>query len=132
MSTESFGVKQSFAAAGDYSDKQYYLMYISAANTVTICGAAGLVIGIMYGKPESGAYGDVLTASGVMAKVITGAAVSAGDLLESDGSGKAITLTYVSDGNTETYSIGRAVTESGGDGGIITVLTGFCPAAKTV
>ena len=130
MSTESFGVKQSFKADADYSDKQYYLMYISAANTVTICGAAGLVIGIMYGKPEANAYGDVLTASGVFAKVITGAAVSAGDLLESDGDGKAITLTYASDSATETYSVGRAVTASGAANGIITVLTGFCLASK--
>ena len=131
MSTESFGVKQSFKAAEDYSDKQYYLMYISAANTVHICGAAGTVIGIMYGKPESGASGDVLTASGVFAKVITGAAVSAGELLESDSTGRAVAFTYASDSATETYSIGRAVTESGAANGIITVLTGFCLASGT-
>ena len=126
MSTESFGVKQSFKAYADYSDKQYYLMYISAANTVTICSTRGLVIGIMYGKPESGAYGDVLTASGVMAKVITGAAVTAGELLESDSAGRAVAFTYDSaGGNGETYSIGRAVTASGAANGIITVLTNF-------
>ena len=130
MSTESFGVKQSFAAAADYSDKQYYLMYISTDNTVTICGAAGLAIGIMYGKPESGKYGDVLTASGVMAKVIAGDAVVAGTLLESDSAGRAVTFTYDGDGTTETYSIGRAVTAAGAANGIITVLTGFCLASK--
>ena len=129
MSTESFGVKQSFAAAADYSDKQYYLMYISGDNTVTICGAAGLVIGIMYGKPESGAYGDVLTASGVFAKVIVGDTVVAGNLLESDTDGKAVPFTYASDSATETYSIGRAVT-GGASGGIITVLTNFDLASK--
>ena len=130
MSTESFGVKQSFAAAADYSDKQYYLMYISAANTVTICGAAGAAIGIMYGKPESGVYGDVLTASGVMAKVIAGDAVTAGTLLESDGSGRAVTFTYDNDGTTETYAIGRAVTAATAANQIITVLTQFAPAGK--
>jgi len=130
MSTESFGVKQSFKAAADYSDKQYYLMYISAANTVTICGAAGTVIGIMYGKPESGAYGDVLTASGVFAKVIAGDTVSAGNLLESDSSGRAVAFTYDNDGTTETYTVGRAVTAAGAANGIITVLTQFAPAGK--
>ena len=130
MSTESFGVKQSFAAAADYSDKQYYLMYISAANTVTICGAAGTVIGIMYGKPESGVYGDVLTACGVIAKVITGEAVSAGALLESDSSGRAVAFTYNAGGTTETYAVGRAVTASGATGGIISVLTSFALASK--
>jgi len=130
MSTESFGVKQSFLAAADYSAKQYYLMYISSANTVTICGAAGTVIGIMYGKPQSGAAGDVLTASGVFAKVITGDVVSAGNLCESDSSGRAVAFTYDGDGTTETYSIGRAVTASAAANGIITVLTGFCLASK--
>ena len=130
MSTESFGVKQSFKAAADYSAKQYYLMYISASETVTICGAAGEVIGIMYGKPESGAYGDVLTASGVMAKVISGDAVSAGELLESDSTGRAVGFTYDNDGTTETYTVGRAVTASGAANGIITVLTQFAPAGK--
>ncbi len=130
MSTESFGIKQSFIAAADYSDKQYYLMYISAANTVTICGTRGLVIGIMYGKPESGAVGDVLTASGVFAKVITGgSSTSAGDLLESDSTGRAVAFTYDSAGGSgETYSIGRAVSEASAANGIITVLTGFCLA----
>jgi len=130
MSTESFGVKQSFAAAADYSAKQYYLMYISAANTVTICGAEGNVVGIMYGKPESGKYGDVLTAPGVLAKVIAGEAVSAGALLESDASGRAVAFTFNCIGPTETYTVGRAVTESGATGGIITVLTMFCPSSK--
>ena len=132
MSTESFGVKQSLKAAADYSDKQYYLMYISAANTVTICGAAGLVVGIMYGKPEINTYGDVLTASGVFAKVITGAAVTAGELLESDGTGRAVAFTFVNNGDTETYTVGRAVTSSGAANGIITVLTQFATSGKTV
>ena len=130
MSTESFGVKQSFKAAADYSDKQYYLMYISASETVTICGEKGLVIGIMYGKPELGAYGDVLTAPGVMAKVIVGDTVAAGDLLESDSAGRAVAFTYASGGTHETYTVGRAVT-GGAENGIITVLTGFCLAGKS-
>ena len=130
MSTESFGVKQSFKAAANYSANQYYLMYISGDNTVTLCGAAGLVIGIMYGKPEKDAYGDVLTASGVMAKVIVGDTVVAGNLLESDASGRAVAFTYDSNGANATYSIGRAVT-GGAENGIITVLTGFCPAGFT-
>jgi hypothetical protein len=129
MSIENFGVKQTFKAAADYSTKQYYLMYISAAHTVTICGAAGAVIGIMYGKPEANQYGDVLTANGVFAKVKAGGTVSAGDLLESNASGAAVAFTYDSDGDTETYAVGRAV-NSGATGAIITVLTSFAPAGK--
>jgi len=129
MSTESFGIKQTFLAAADYSEKQYYLMYISAANTVTICGAAGLVIGIMYGKPESGNPGDVLTAHGVFAKCKAGGTIAAGNIVESGASGTAVAFTYNCDGATETYAVGRAVTASA-TGGIFTVLTSFDTASK--
>ena len=130
MARTNLGQKQSFKAAADYSAKQFYLMYLSAADTITISGAAGDVIGILYGKPESGEYGEVLTASGVLAQVITGASVSAGDWLESDSSGRAVTLTINGDGTTETYTVGRAVTASDGAGEYITVLTQFGPASK--
>jgi len=73
----------------------------------------------------------VLTAPGVFAKVITGASVSAGNLLESDATGRAVAFTYVSNAATGTYTVGRAVTESGAANGIITVLTGFCPSSKS-
>lgn len=130
MARTNLGQKQSFKAAADYSGKQFYLMYLSAADTITVSGAAGDVIGILYGKPTSGAYGEVLTASGVLAQVITGGSVSAGDWLESDSAGKAVTLTINGDGTTETYTVGRAVTASGGTGEYITVLTQFGPASK--
>lgn len=130
MPTESFGVFQSFKAAADYSAKQYYLMYLSADHTVTICGAAGTAIGILYNKPNINQYGQVLTACGVLAKVIAGAAVNIGNILESDSSGRAVAFTFANNGATSTYSIGRAVTACNNAGEYITVLTNFCPAGK--
>jgi len=130
MSTESFGIFNSFKAAADYSAKQFYCMYISAANTITICGAAGNVCGILYDEPNINQYGQVLTASGVLAKVIAGGAVSAGNWLETDSSGRAVALTIDGDGTTETYTIGRAVTACSNAGEYITVLTHFGPASK--
>ncbi len=130
MSTESFGVFQSFKAAADYTAKQYYLMYLSADHTITISGAAGTAIGILYNKPNINQYGQVLTACGVLAKVIAGAGVSVGNTLESDSSGRAVAFTYDADGATETYMIGRAVTACSNAGEYITVLTSFCPASK--
>ena len=130
MSTESFGVMQSFKAAADYSAKQYYLMYLSADHTVTICGAAGTVIGILYNKPEANQYGSVLTACGVLAKVIAGGIVSVNNTLESDSSGRAVAFTIDGDGTTETYMVGRAVTAAGAADEYITVLTNFCPTSK--
>ena len=129
MSQDSFGVKQTFLAAADYSSSQYYLMYISSASTVTICGARGLVIGIMYGKPESGQPGDVLTAHGVFAKCKAGGTIAAGNLCESNASGAAVAFTYNCDGATETYAVGRAVTACA-TGGIFTVLTSFDTSSK--
>lgn len=130
MSTDSYGVFNSFKAAADYTTKQFYCMYISAANTITISGAAGNVCGILYNKPDINEYGQVLTLSGVFAKVIAGAAISAGAWLESDSSGRAVTLTINGDGTTETYTIGRAVTAATAAGEYITVLTHFGPASK--
>lgn len=130
MTTENFGMFQSYKAAADYTAKQYYLMYLSADHTVTISGEAGAVCGILYNKPNTNEYGEVLTANGVHAKVIAGAAVSVGNLLESDSSGRAVAFTYDGAGTTETYMVGRAVTACSNAGEIITVLTCFCPASK--
>lgn len=130
MARTNLGQKQSYAAAADYTEKQFYLVYLSAADTVTLSGAAGQVDGILYGKPDSGEYGEVLTASGVEAQVIAGDAVTAGNWLESDSSGRAVPLTIDGDGTTETYTVGKAVTAAGGAGEYITVLTRFGPASK--
>jgi len=130
MSVESFGVKQTFLAAADYQTKQFYLMYISAADTVTICGAAGLAIGILYNKPNTGEAAEVLTASGVFARVITGGSISAGNTLESDSSGRAVAYTYDGDGTTETYNVGYAVEDGGGANSYCTILTQFCLSSK--
>lgn len=129
MATESFGVFQSFKAAADYSAKQYFLMYVSAADTVTICGTRGTVCGILYNKPILGAAAQVLTACGVLAKVSASGAVNVGQLVESDTNGQAVAFTFDGAGTTETYMVGRAVTASTATGQIITVLTNFCPAS---
>ena len=130
MARESLGDCQSFKAAADYSTKQHYLMYLSAADTITICGAAGKVIGILQTKPAANEYGQVLTKSGVLAKAIAATGVSVGDYLESDSSGRVTAYTYDADGTTETYQVGIANEASTANNQIITILTQFCPSSK--
>lgn len=43
-----------FIAAADLSAKQYYAVYLSAANSVDVSGANGKVIGILQNKPTAG------------------------------------------------------------------------------
>lgn len=130
MSTESFGVKQTFTAGEDLSSKQYYLVKLSGTNEVSLAGAAENVCGILYNKPTADQQAAVLTANGVKAPAIAGASVSAGDLLESDAYGRVVPFTYDADGATETYMVGRAVTAAGAANEYITVLTQFAPASK--
>lgn len=47
------GVDVSFKAAGDLSSHQYKFMTLSAAETVNLCGANGISIGILQNQPDA-------------------------------------------------------------------------------
>jgi len=131
MAKENFGAVQTFKAAADYSSYQYCPVYISAADTVTITGAAGIVDGILLNKPDAaGKPAEVLTASGCFCKLKVANGVSVGDALEADSSSRGTSLTITSPGTTVTYMIGRANEASGADNQYITVLTNFVPTSK--
>lgn len=134
MAKENFGAVQTFKAAADYSSYQYAPVYISAADTVTITGAAGKVNGILLNKPGAGEPAEVLTASGRFCKLrvdgVTPGAIAAGDPLEADASSMGIKVTIDGDGTTESYMIGWANEASTGATDIITVLTNFAPISK--
>ena len=42
-----------FKAAADLSSYKYHFVYISAANTVNLCGANGKAIGILQNAPDA-------------------------------------------------------------------------------
>ena len=133
MAKENFGAVQTFKAAADYSSYQYCPVYISAADTVTISGAADKVNGILLNKPDAaGKAAEVLTASGCFCKLkVDGTtAISAGDPLEANASSVGIKVTIDGDGSTETYMIGWANEACSAANEYITVLTNFAPISK--
>lgn len=80
-------------------------------------GAGGLIDGIAGETVAVGKQFGMIVPDGGEAKVEAGAAVSVGDLLESDASGKAITAsTGLGKGQG-----GRALSAAAADGDIITV-----------
>lgn len=132
--TVGTGDCQTFKAAADYSSYQFSPVYISAADTVTVTGAAGVVDGILLNKPDAaGKAAKVCTKSGVLCKLAVDATsdIAAGDPLEANASSKGIKLTIDSDGGTETWLIGNAnEVATAASSPIISVLTKFMPTAK--
>jgi len=90
MAVSNMGPGLPFVAAADLSAKQYYVVYLSAANTVNVSGAGVLSLGVLQNKPESG-EGAIVSRDGDVTSAVAGAAISAGDELTTDSSGRVIT-----------------------------------------
>lgn len=107
-----------FIAGADLSTKQYYLMKMSADNTVNIASAnTDKIIGVLQNKPLSGEAAVVRVLG--TSKVIShgAAAIAAGDYLTSDSNGKA----EEADADLD-FVIGMALEASAADNDIIEML----------
>jgi len=80
-----------FEAGSALSGGQYKCVAISASGSVNLVAASGglQVDGVLYNKPGSGEAATVVVAG--VAKVIAGAAITAGAMVASDSGGLAIT-----------------------------------------
>lgn len=119
MSYEKRAFGDSFAAAADYSAKQFWPVKLTAANTVAVCsGATDVPIGILQNKPKSGEAADVLML-GVTRGVSdgSGTAIAPGDWVGSGAAGK-----LVKKASDKDYAIGQALEASSADGTVISVL----------
>lgn len=121
MATQSASVLDlSFKAAADQSTKQYYLVELSAANTVAVCDAAAdRVIGVLMNKPAAAGQAADVRILGVAPVVSdgSGTAIAAGDYVGPNSSGKAVKKA------TADYSVaGLALAASSADGTVIPVL----------
>ena len=121
MATQSASVLDlSFKAAADQSAKQYYLVELSAANTVAVCDAAAdRVIGVLMNKPAAAGQAADVRILGVAPVVSdgSGTAIAAGDYVGPNSSGKAVKKA------TADYSVaGLALAASSADGTVIPVL----------
>jgi Uncharacterized conserved protein (DUF2190) len=101
-------------AAADLSAKQYLFGVITGDHAVDVNSSdKGIVDGVLQDKTASG-VAAVLCCHGVT-KVVAGAAITAGALVMSNGSGKAVTA-------SAGWAAGRALTAAANDGDLITIL----------
>ena len=103
-------------AAANLSALQYHIMRISAANKCNVSSQAtdSDMCGILLNKPQSG-EGASIAYSG-RGKVVAGGAVTAGDHITCNGSGRAATVT------SGQVALGQALETSGADGQIIDIV----------
>lgn len=77
-------------AAADLSTKHNYVVDIDNTGKIALCSSAGQsVVGVLENKPGAGEIAEV-GIHGVR-RVIAGGAVTKGDLLKTDASGRAVT-----------------------------------------
>jgi hypothetical protein len=119
MATETTGPDISEEASADLSSNQFYLVKpTSSGLALTGAGEAGYAL---QNKPDAAGKAGTFRISGV-SKVVTGAAVSIGDYLSSDASGKAVTATAGQD------VAGQALEASAADGVVIKMLVLKAPS----
>ena len=106
----------SVPASADLSAKQFLFGTIDASGQVAVTGAAAAADGVIGDKPAAAGRPTALyTSPGEVVKVMCGAAVAAGALLEADAAGKAVT-------QAAGKILAKALAAGSGDGAIIPAL----------
>jgi len=103
MSQQKYGLDLTFEAGADLRTKQYYILYLSGDQTVSVSGSNGKAIGVLQNEPNSGEAAQVRV-SGTTKVIASDTSIAAGDYLTSDGNGKA----EEADANNE-FCIGMAL-----------------------
>lgn len=96
-------------AAADLSAKQYHVVALASTSkqVKTAAAATGAVIGILQNDPLSGEAASVVGAG--MTKAVSGAAISAGDLVTANSTGQCIATT-----TANNKVVGKAITAAAG------------------
>jgi len=120
MSTEHIGQTYSREAGESMTDKQHYIVQLSAAGLVEVGeGATDLLVGVLQNTPAAGEQA-VYAFTGA-AKVKAGGTIGVGAFVTSDGNGKAVATT--TDGDVV---IGRHLgTSAASSGDLIEVQLGI-------
>jgi len=106
----------SVPASADLSAKQFLFGTIDAAGQVAVTGAGVAADGVIGDKPAAAGRPCSLYATpGMVVKVMCGAAVANGALLEADAAGKAVT-------QAAGKILAKALAAGAGDGVIIPAL----------
>lgn len=102
-------------SGGDYHTSQYCFVVVAADGQVDPAGAGVRADGVLYNKPDAAGKAADVAISGIV-KMKSGAAVTRGAMVKSDGSGRAI------DATTTTFAMGRALEACSNADEIIMVL----------
>lgn len=104
----------SLEANADLTAKQYHLMRYVATEKVDQASEAvqSKNIGVLLNKPKSGEGATI--ADGGIVPLVAGAAITAGDVLATNGSGRAAAVA------SGQIAMARALTAAGADGETIT------------
>lgn len=106
----------SVPASGDLSTKQFHFGTINSDGQLAVTGAGLAADGLIaYGADGVGRASALYTTPGQVVKVMCGAAVANGDLLEADAGGKAVT-------RAAGKILAKALAVGAGDGAIIPAL----------
>lgn len=115
----NYSVRATFVAGADLSTKQYTFVKLNASGEViAAAGATDIPIGVLQNNPTSGAEASVTIVGGT--KIVAGAAIGEGALVGTSATGKAVALVAGTD--TTKYVVGTLLTESGGDGDIVSAV----------
>ena len=126
MATGAFevpGFKYTRLTAADLSTHQYKFVDIDATGKVNLPGAGGRALAVLQGKPGSGQAAELMF-SGI-SKVVAGGAITAGDGLKVDASGRVVTA------GADPDVVGIALMAASGANIVISVLFGFGGGAAT-
>lgn len=111
------------SGSADHSADQFKVVKISGNGSIVLASSAGEVVdGVLQGNPTG--YAPAEVANGGVSKCVAGAAISAGELVMANASGKAIPATA---GN---FFFGRAITSAAAEDEIVSVVlgpTGYVP-----
>jgi hypothetical protein len=113
MATTTEGLLKTFETAGDYEDKQFFIVWV-ANGVATLADDADVpgenIMGAIQNKPQAGTGQLVEVAmphGGGTAKVKSGGSISAGDHLTTDANGEAIATT-----TSDDYVFGVALNDA--------------------
>lgn len=112
-------LRYTLEVAADYSADQFTFMDVDTnGRAVQVSSAGGRAIGVLQDNPATLGEAGLLQFGGV-SKVVAGAAVTAGDDVQSDGNGEAITAL------TGDIVLGVALESATAQGEIISVHLGI-------
>lgn len=112
------GFSMSLPASADLSAFQHHFVEVDANGRLTVSNAAGeSVFGVLQNDPAAIDQSGAVMLNGV-SKVVAGAAVTVGALVQTNASGRAIAAL------SADFVVGRALEAAGGDGETIPVALG--------